>query len=411
MGSYCAIEFDDFHVAAWKSSVPDFMISLFQENERLVFVDEEYPEEHLRKTIYKASREHVLLRLEVMGFDLNRSKAAFNAWLAEQQEMYSEWLADDGDWVKETHDAIQAFTLEDWLKRAPKVLKTQFDADGRTDPVDETDRRMREVSYDDSWLFFESSDPRFVYRLLLEALPDVASVTLDISDLVQSEYLQEDVQLCTEARAPDAIARPVLEPVIIMAEGKSDIRVLETSLAALYPAVTELFSFFDHDELSVDGGASYLLKFLKALSAARMPLRIVAVFDNDAAGRLEFKKALKLSLPSNVTVMCLPDIALAKSYPTVGPQGDHLVDVNGRAVGIELFLGKHNLVDASGTYYPIRWTHYFSGAETYHGEVSDKSTVQANYFTDIKTQTDPNSARLAYSELDQLWRAIFSKLR
>jgi hypothetical protein len=45
----------------------------------------------------------------------------------------------------------------------------------------------------------------------------------------------------------------------------------------LYPHFTDYFGFFDHNELSVDGGASYLMKFLKAFAAARISTRMVAL--------------------------------------------------------------------------------------------------------------------------------------
>lgn len=153
------------------------------------------------------------------------------------------------------------------------------------------------------------------------------------------------------------------------------------------------------------------MKFLKALSAARMPLRVIAIFDNDGAGRQEYERARCLALHSNITVMCLPDIHLARSYPTLGPQGEHHVDINGRAVGIELFMGKHNLTDSRNNFRPIRWTHYYAGTDTYHGEIAEKAAIQDAFFSDIKSWTTPREARIAYLEFDQVWHAIFAALR
>jgi hypothetical protein len=67
--------------------------------------------------------------------------------------------------------------------------------------------------------------------------------------------------------------------------------------------VTEYFSFFNHADLRVDGGANFLVKFLKAFAAARTPLRIVAVFDNDAIGAVASKQAEDLNLP-NISQYC-----------------------------------------------------------------------------------------------------------
>lgn len=410
MGGYCSVEFDDLEIDVWKSAVPDFIISLFQEDERLSFPDEEDPE-LLTKTIYQATREDVLLRLDVMGITSQKAEEEFEQWLTDEREMYSEWISEGNEWASKTHDALASFSLEEWMRRAPGIMRDRYGRERHNSVQDEVERRMRDRAQDESWLFFDCSDRRFNYRLLLQACPEIKVVTLDISDLIMSEYLEDDVQLCAEARAPDAIERPILEPVIIMGEGKTDIRVLQASLEALYPSVREMFSFFDHDTLSVDGGASFLLKFIKALSAARMPLRVIAIFDNDAAGRQEYERAERLAFSSNVTVMCLPDLDLARSYPTIGPQGEHDVDINGRAVGIELFMGQDNLKNASGSFLPIRWTHYYSGTETYHGEVSEKASVHEAFFKDIKSKTRPEEARTTYGELNQLWQVIFAALR
>lgn len=381
------------------------MTCLFQEDERLSVQNGAYLNEEREITTYQTSRANVLLRLDVMGVTLDQAKQDFEVWLAEKRRFYEEL-----EWAKETRDALASFSLEEWMRRVPGVLRKRYETD-RGEPKDEIEREMLDSSYDGGWLFFSSSDARYVYRLILEACPEVEKITLDISDLVIGGYLDRDVRLCAEARAPDAMERPILEPVIIMGEGKTDIRVLQESLNALYPSVREMFSFFDHDTLNVDGGANFLLKFLKALSAARMPLRIIAIFDNDAAGNQEFESAKSLALPTNVTVMRLPDIPLARSYPTIGPQGEHRVDINGRAVGIELFMGQHNLLDAEGRLRPVRWTHYYSATDTYQGEVSDKALVQKAFFEDIRLRRSPNDARIAYSELDLLWQTVFAALR
>ena len=86
----------------------------------------------------------------------------------------------------------------------------------------------------------------------------------------------------------------------------------------LFPHLTDYFGFFEHDELRVDGGVGYLIKFSQAFAAARISSRMVALFDNDTAGREAFNRASELPLPSNIKVLRLPDIALAESYPSVG---------------------------------------------------------------------------------------------
>ncbi len=94
------------------------------------------------------------------------------------------------------------------------------------------------------------------------------------------------------------------------------------------------------------------MKFLRAFAAARINTLILAVFDNDAVGLEALKTARGLALPENIRVAALPDIELARSYPTIGPQGMHEMDINGCAVSIELFLGRHNISGQDGSLIP-----------------------------------------------------------
>src|ERR1019366_1677563 len=89
----------------------------------------------------------------------------------------------------------------------------------------------------------------------------------------------------------------VLEPTVIIAEGSTDILILKRSLQRLYPYLTDYITFFDYEGWNPDGGASYVVKFLRAFAAARINTPILAVFDNDAAGLEAFNAARALSLP------------------------------------------------------------------------------------------------------------------
>jgi hypothetical protein len=97
-------------------------------------------------------------------------------------------------------------------------------------------------------------------------------------------------------RAEDPFKPRPLAPTVVLAEGSSDIRILQRSLAVLFPERQDYFAFFNHAELSVDGGTAYLVKFLKAFAAARAPFRMIAVFDNDTAGIQAFRQASALGL-------------------------------------------------------------------------------------------------------------------
>ena len=106
-------------------------------------------------------------------------------------------------------------------------------------------------------------------------------------------------------------------------------------------------------------------------------------------------------------VLRLPDIELATNYPTIGPQGAHLVDVNGLAGSIELYLGRSALT-RNGDLRPVRWSGYLASAGVYQGEVEGKGEVEAAFLALIDSHPDPEAARVAYPDLVATWQAIFA---
>jgi hypothetical protein len=171
----------------------------------------------------------------------------------------------------------------------------------------------------------------------------------------------------------------------------------------------DYFSFFNHSDLRADGGSNFLVKFLKAFAAARARFRLVAVFDNDAIGALASRQAIALSLPKNFAVLRLPDIEVARDYPTVGPQGLHRMDVNGKAASIELYLGRAALSGDQGPR-PVRWTGYSQEAKAYQGEVDEKARVVQAFIESLSKYNDSLTARHAHPDLVTVWRAIFAEV-
>ena len=105
-----------------------------------------------------------------------------------------------------------------WMERIPEALRTRYDTDRFSDNVEE-DLFDRSFIGDGEWMAFSAADRRLGIRLALEAFREAKEVSIDISDLIYGGWLEEDVALCDDARAPDTMARPALEPTVIMAEG------------------------------------------------------------------------------------------------------------------------------------------------------------------------------------------------
>jgi hypothetical protein len=108
---------------------------------------------------------------------------------------------------------------------------------------------------------------------------------------------------------------------------------------------------------------------------------LVLEFDNDTAGISELEKLPK-QLPANIRAMKLPDIKLAKRYPTIGPSGLKHMNINGLACGIEVYLGAEVLKN-DGSFYPIRWNNYDTTFKKYHGALEAKNEIQKRFDQNI----------------------------
>lgn len=399
MGSYCGIYFDRTEICGAKSVVPDHFCALFQESDRAVrpSVDEEESSD----VVYEALRAVVLSRLDLLGCTAATARERLEAWLATTRETWEEYCA-DGGWAEETAAALRSFSVEDWYRRAPNVLATMYT---REEATDEIDRRMRDRD-GEGWLWFDGYGSLMSLRALLDACVDVRYVSLDITALIGGGWIESDASICDDKRASAPLDPRPLATTVILAEGSTDIRILQRSLTALFPERKDYFSFFNHAELSVDGGAAYLVKFLKAFAAARAPLRLVAVFDNDTTGRQAYRQASALGLPDNMIVVVLPDTELARQYPTFGPQGEHVVDVNGKAASIELYLGQAALTK-DGALRRVRWSGYNAAADAYQGEIEGKAEVEAAFLRAVANCSNPAEARIEFPELAKVWATIF----
>jgi hypothetical protein len=217
-----------------------------------------------------------------------------------------------------------------------------------------------------------SVDPRFRLRLELEAATD-DEVVLDISELVNDdEYYLPSSPMTEYARDDLSSSERERCHMIVLTEGSTDQFYLERAFALFHPELTDYVSFLDFNGWNVPGGASFLESMIRSFMAAGIRDRIVAMFDNDTAGFASHQRLAQLALPSNIRVLRYPDIDLAKSYPTLGPSGTVIMDVNGLAASIELYLGEDVIRDGNGDLIPIQWKGYDSSLKRYQGEITDK---------------------------------------
>ncbi len=284
-------------------------------------------------------------RLDVLGFDLKRA-------LKESERVRFE-IEERGD------EQVESF--EEWL--ADLILGVKGDGPGPASDVPQ-------------WLGW-AVDPRLVLRLVLEESPPDVDVALNLDDVVKRGFVKGTEDFCAKAFEDHHGSESSAGPLIIMTEGSTDAEFLEQSLRVLDPHLTTYVRFLDYD-LKPEGSTSALVRAVKAFAAAGVSNRVVALFDRDAAAA-EALTTVPEALPKNFRVRQLPYLDLASSYPTVGPTGNTLMDVNGLAVSTEMFFGEDVLRDENGKLTPVQWTAYMAKVQAYQGEVMDKRKLQRRF--------------------------------
>jgi len=219
-----------------------------------------------------------------------------------------------------------------------------------------------------------------------------------------------------EPRSPQQIARDEDKQladfpsgkIIVLTEGKADTRLITAALQSFYPEYAEAYQFLDFDEFRIEGGASLLARMIKILSGARVQNRMIALFDNDAAGLEAYRSLHSVRFPRHVRLMLLPDTKLAASYPTLGPAGLTQMNINGAGASIELYLGRSSLATSSGDMRPVRWAQWMENVGRYQGQIQDKDAISRAFTNSLKQGVPPKDMRRQFPEMDHLLQTIFA---
>jgi len=246
-------------------------------------------------------------------------------------------------------------------------------------------------------------DRRTALRAALLACPQ-DEVRLDVTHLWTMGALETVDQVCSRGFAEMRAAASAHAPIVVLAEGKTDIEFLEPALQLLYPHLVDLIRFMDFGQRP-QGSASALVTTVKAFAAAGVANRVVALFDNDTAAADTLRSWDRSSLPASIRVCQYPPLDLAADYPTLGPppalSRTANADVNGLAASIELYLGRDVLTSAAGRLRPVHWRAYIEGMRQYQGEVVEKDAIHHAYRAKVRA-ANADRSRIA----DQDWSGI-----
>jgi hypothetical protein len=407
MGSYAKLRVGDLEVAVFKNDIEASVALIFTTDDwrsrpataaELEYYGEDEPWE---VTELVCSLAVVRDRLELTGADWHTTEKAFNElveWKLEILQNVRVRMSDEsirGSIAREI-EYLSDFRLDDWVQAVVSA------------PPDPPATSRLELGTR-GWLMdlWEEGDIRLCLRAAVECRRD-ALVTLDATDLIGGGWLSSDHDPRESALLQFGWAQIHASPIVVLTEGRTDAKILESALAVIYPHLQGFIRFADFSHRP-EANAAALVRTLKGFAAAGIANRVVALFDADSAAYDAVRSLKEDKLPWSIRVLHLPNTELASAYPTVGPGGPELADVNSKACSIELYLGRDVLTDQRGELRPVRWTSFIRALQQWQGEVEGKAEIQEAFWAKAKAAlNDPRTVgRQDWADL----RAVIDHVR
>ena len=98
MGSYCSLSFNGIDILSSKSVIPDNLIALFQETDRVVRnVPETEDEDARTDVVYEAPRSAISRTLDLLGYTEQIVQERFAHWRAREIEDWTDYYAENTD--------------------------------------------------------------------------------------------------------------------------------------------------------------------------------------------------------------------------------------------------------------------------------------------------------------------------
>ena len=417
MGSYGSLRVSGYELGSYYGCVDSLVATVFVEADRICRLErtDDVPPIEWTRCAYQCSANIAADRLEVLGFTAKEARKRFEDWREQEIRSLGERLTDDdyndamlAEILEKELQLLEPLSFDSWLETMASVVNRGIHKwDRETVSITELEDFL--VSHDDPTFVYPNADSRLFLRAVLLALASDVTVELDYTDLVYAGYYAVSDSVVTECRN-SLLEKPYGQSnIIILTEGSSDIRILQCALECLLPHLREYINFFDFNATRARGGAPALVDTVKALAAARVSDRFVVLFDNDTAGHEAMRALSGVALPKNIRCFTYPDIDLARAYPTLGPSGSTVLDVNGLAGSIELYLGKDVLTVEDSNLVPIQWRGYSESLKRYQGELPNKTGLQARFF-ELVEQWKANPAQYPARDWSGL-RAILESAR
>lgn len=387
MGTYISLDVGAIEIA-WSKNHPGLDHScLFHETDR-VEIQHDWSGEDDCQMGFRSTVAAVLPRIELLGHTLDRARREYETAITINSRERLEYA----EAVGEPAPSTDYLAFDEILTIAKSIP-----AKGLSKEIDEKNQEPKRVlasglvsrlpwysvedyrgrSFEIDTVFSESTsaeyvlggfDPYTIIRLLAENPANLdCPVTWDYGPLVSGGYAREE---------EFAINRRDRDCFLIVTEGGSDAVILRRAIELLRPQVRDFFRYIDMEEGYPFSGTGQLHKFIQGLVAMRVPLNVVAVYDNDAEGFAAFQKTSSLKLLPSYRVCILPELAALSSFPTMGPTGASLADINRRAASLECYLdlNRRGLPEVQ-----VQWGGFNESAGSYQGSLRGKTQFMNDF--------------------------------
>jgi hypothetical protein len=172
-------------------------------------------------------------------------------------------------------------------------------------------------------------------------------------------------------------------------EGSSDAAILRHALKLLRPHLADFFDFVDMEEGYPFSGTGNVYRFVQGLISIAVQNKILVLFDNDAEGLANYRRCAALNVPANMRILSLPDLPAFTAFPAVGPDGERVSDINGRAAAIECYLD----LDEKAR---VRWTGYNQTSGAYQGELDGKTRYMRAFLQQCQRENGYDYSRIEH---------------
>jgi len=433
MGQYCELYISDYPISTTKNEIDPFILSLFQpedlnhfdrligERNQLLYGRGDSDDETEHAVEYSNTAKNIKDRLEIMGFTLKKAMSEFEIGKDESIERLTGYLNNKNFTSNPDIEAklqlgkelLEKSSFNDFLVASKEIIDNGYRYAVKVEdlPKDTNPLIFYLLEYAHGLDQFPYHyDQRVLLRSLLEVTLDDKKVTYDITELIDQEYYEDEIENIYEETIQNITYDYELgEKFLILTEGSSDIQILQGAMNVLYPHLTGYYSFMDFGISNASGSAGSLVASIKSFVGAGIKNRVIALFDNDTAAESSLRGFQKTMIPKNIKILQYPNIKIAENYPTLGPSGISQMNINGLACSIELYLGK-DILSKDGQLIPVQWKGYDQTLGKYQGEIIDKSSVQKQFQTKIDDcLNDPAKAsNYDWTELNELLQTIFN---